>query len=114
MALLRGDVCVVDLDPTRGHEQAKVRPCIVVSDDRFNRSGSGLVVVVPLTSVSRDVPWHVFVAPGDGGVRQDSWAMVDQLRTVSRERLLGDPWSRVSPAVLSQIHERLRLLLGLA
>ena len=40
--------------------------------------------------------------------------MVGQLRTVSRERLLGDPWSRVSPAVLSQIHERLRLLLGLA
>lgn len=110
----RGDVWVVDLDPTRGHEQAKTRPCIVVSDDRFNRSASGLVVIVPLTSVNRGIPWHVRVAPVDGGVRQESWAMVDQLRTVSRDRLVGDPWGRVSPAVMAAIEERLRLLLGLA
>ena len=110
----RGDVWVVDLDPTRGHEQAKTRPCIVVSDDRFNRSASGLVVVVPLTSVNRGIPWHVRVVPGDGGVRQESWAMVDQLRTVSRDRLVGDPWGQVSLAVMTAIEERLRLLLGLA
>ena len=63
MAGLRGEVRVVDLDPTRGHEQAKTRPCIVVSDARFNRSASGLVVVVPLTTVSRGIPWHVRVVP---------------------------------------------------
>lgn len=111
---LRGDVWVVDLDPTRGHEQAKTRPCIIVSDDRFNRSASGLVVIVPLTSVDRGIPWHVRVAPEDGGVRQDSWAMVDQLRAVSRERLVGDPWGRASATVMAAIEERLRLLLGLA
>lgn len=111
---LRGDVWVVDLDPTRGHEQAKMRPCVVVSDDRFNRSASGLVVIVPLTSVDRAIPWHVRVTRADGGVRQESWAMVDQLRTVSRERLAGDPWGRVSSTVIAAIEERLRLLLGLA
>ena len=110
----RDDVWVVDLDPTRGHEQAKTRPCIVVSDDRFDRSASGLVVVVPLTSANRGIPWHVRVVPGDGGVRQESWAMVDQVRTVSRDRLAGDPWGRVSVAVVTAIDERLRLLLGLA
>jgi mRNA interferase MazF len=113
MAALRGEVRVVDLDPTRGHEQAKTRPCIVVSDDRFNRSASGLLVVVPLTSVGRGIPWHVRVAPEDGGVREESWAMTDQLRAVSRDRLVGDPWGRVSPDVLAAIEERLRLLLGL-
>ena len=114
MVPARGDVWVVDLDPTRGHEQAKTRPCIVVSDDRFNRSASGLLVVVPLTSVNRGIPWHVRAVPEDGGLRQESWAMVDQLRTVSRDRLVGDPWGRVSPAVMAVIEERLRLLLGLA
>lgn len=113
MRALRGDVRVVDLDPTRGHEQAKMRPCIIVSIDRFNHSASGLVVVVPLTSVDRGIPWHVRVAPEDGGVRQKSWAMVDQLRTVSSERLAGDPWGQVSPTVMAAIEERLRLLLGL-
>lgn len=111
---LRGDVWVVDLDPTPGHEQAKTRPCIIVSDDRFNRSASGLVVIVPLTSANRGIPWHVRVAPEDGGVRQESWAMVDQLRVVSRERLVGDPWGRASSTVMAAIEERLRLLLGLA
>ena len=114
MAALRGEVWVVDLDPTRGHEPAKTRPCIVVSDDRFNRSAAGLVVIVPLTSVSRDIPWHVRVGPGDGGVREESWAMTDQVRTVSSDRLIGDPWGRVAPDVMAAIEERLRLLLGLA
>ena len=114
MAALRGEVRVVDLDPTRGHEQAKTRPCIVVSDDRFNRSASGLVVIVPLTSVSRGIPWHVRVGPEDGGVREESWAMTDQVRAVSQGRLLGDPWGRVAPVVMAAIEERLRLLLGLA
>jgi mRNA interferase MazF len=114
MAALRGEVRVVDLDPTRGHEQARTRPCIVVSDDRFNRSASGLVVVVPLTSVGRGIPWHVRVGPEDGGVREESWAMTDQVRAVSRDLLIGDPWGRVAPAVMAAIGERLRLLLGLA
>jgi mRNA interferase MazF len=114
MAALRGEVRVVDLDPTRGHEQARTRPCVVVSDDRFNRSASGLLVVVPLTSVGRGIPWHVRVGPDDGGVREESWAMTDQVRAVSRDRLTGDPWGRVAPAVMVAIEERLRLLLGLA
>ena len=114
MAALRGEVWVVDLDPTRGHEQAKTRPCIVVSDDRFNRSPSGLVVVIPLTSVGRSIPWHVREGPGDGGVHEESEAMTDQVRAVSRDRLVRDPWGRVSSGVMAAIEERLRLLLGLA
>ena len=86
----------------------------MISDDRFNRSASGLVVVVALTTVNRGIPWHVRLVSGDGGVRQESWAMVDQLRTVSRDRLVGDPWGRVSPAVMAAVEERLLLLLGLA
>ena len=82
--------------------------------NRFNRSASGLVVILPLTSADRGIPWHVRVAPEDGEVRQESWAMVDQLRVVSRERLVGDPWGRASSTVMATIEERLRLLLGLA
>ncbi len=113
MAVLRGEVWPIDLDPVRGHEQARTRPCIVVSDDRFNRSAAGLVVVVPLTSKGRGIPWHVRVAAPEGGVRQESWAMVDQVRSVSRERLSGDPWGQVSPDVMAEIDARLRLLLDL-
>jgi mRNA-degrading endonuclease toxin of MazEF toxin-antitoxin module len=40
--------------------------------------------------------------------------MTDQVRAVSRDRLIGDPWGRVAPGVMVAIEERLRLLLGLA
>jgi mRNA-degrading endonuclease toxin of MazEF toxin-antitoxin module len=49
----------------------------------------------------------------DGGVREESFAMTDQVRAVSRDRLVGDPWGRVSTGVIAAIEERLRLLLGL-
>ena len=68
---------------------------------------------MPLTTVERGIPWHVRVAAGDGGVRQDSWAMVDQVRTISRERLVGESWGHVSGSVMRTVEERLRLLLAL-
>ncbi len=46
----RGQIWLVDLNPTRGHEQAAKRPCLVVSVDLFNQGASGLAVVLPITS----------------------------------------------------------------
>ena len=45
--ILRGDIFAVRLNPIEGHEQAKTRPCVVISTDRINRAG-GVVVVIPL------------------------------------------------------------------
>ena len=109
---MRGETWVADLDPTRGHEEARTHPRLVVSDDRFNRGAAGLVVV-PLTTVARGIPWHVGVAVGDGGVREESWAMVDRVRTLARERLIGEVWGRAPCAVMRSAEECLRLLLAL-
>ena len=47
---LRGEVWLVDLDPTRGREQAGKRPALVISTNEFNGSPADLVVIVPITS----------------------------------------------------------------
>ena len=49
----RGDVWIVDLDPTKGHEQAGKRPCLVISVDIFNQGPADLVMVLPITTKAK-------------------------------------------------------------
>jgi mRNA interferase MazF len=108
----RGQVWLIDLDPARGHEQAGTRPGLVVSVDPFNQAPLGLVVVVPITSRSKEFPLHVRIDPPEGGLRHNSFAKCEDVRSVSRERLTK-PLGRVSPGILRQVENRLRLVLGL-
>ena len=108
-----GEVWLADLEPTRGNEQAGQRPVLVVSTDRFNQGRSRLVVAVPFTTRRRDLPIHVEVRPPDGGLREVSFAMCEQVRSLAVDRLGPQPFGSVSPTVLSGVEARLRLLLAL-
>ena len=108
----RGEVWLGDMDPTRGHEQAGRRPVLVVSDDSYNRGPAGLVVIVPLTSTPRGTPLHVVIEPPDGGVRNTSTILCDNVRAISPERLLRR-WGRFSETTMALVEERLRRRLSL-
>ena len=108
----RGEVWYADLDPTRDHEQAGIRPVLVISADEFNRSSRKLAVVVPLTTAFRDAGYRVTVNPPEGGLRAPSYALCDQIRAISSHRLdrrLGS----VSSLTLDQVATKLSFLLGL-
>lgn len=108
----RGDVWLVTLDPARGHEQAGRRPGLVVSVDLFNHGPAGLVVVIPITTRERGIPFHVELSPPEGGLRERSFIKCEDVRSVSKERLsvrLG----AVSQATMTAVEDRLRILLGL-
>lgn len=111
--ILRGEVWLADLNPTRGHEQTGQRPVLIVSADPFNQSPAGLVIAVPLTTRKRDVPTHIEVRPPDGGLHDTSFAMCEQVRALSADRLASRLFGSVSPAVLRAVEDRLRLLLAL-
>ncbi len=108
----RGEIWQVALDPTRGHEQAGQRPALVVSVDTFNYGPAGLVVVLPITSRHRGVPLHVQVSPPEGGLKRPSVILCDHIRSVATERLVRR-LGTVSTATLTQVEDRLRILLGL-
>ncbi len=108
----RGQVWLIDLDPTRGHEQAGTRPALIMSVDPFNQTALGLAVVVPITSRAKEFPLHVRVEPPEGGLQRISYIKCEDVRSVSCERL-NKPLGRVSPAVLRQVEQRLRMVLGL-
>lgn len=92
----RGEVHLVALDPTRGSEIRKTRPCVVVSPDDLN-AHLRTVIVAPLTSVGHPYPFRV-------ACRFDNRAgyiVVDQIRTVDRERLVKH-LGRLAPSALEK------------
>ncbi len=109
----RGEIWYVDLDPTVGREQAKRRPCLVISVEQYNLSPADLVVVLPMTSKDKKIPWHVVVDVRQSGLKQTSFVMCDQIRTVSKERFHGKKLGFLSDLLLKAIETRLCILLDL-
>ena len=109
----RGEIWSVDLDPTRGHEQAGERPALVISTDTFNWGPADLVVIIPLTTTDRGIPLHVRVQPSkQNGLERPSVILCDQLRSVSKQRFVK-VLGKLSSPVMAQVEERLRALLQL-
>ena len=115
--MLRGEVRLTDLDPTRGSEADQRRPAILVSNDHANttaaRLGRGVVTVVPITSnVARVFAFQVALPAELTGLRVDSKAQCEQVRAVSVQRL-GPVLGRLPDSVMSQVDDALRLHLQL-
>lgn len=109
---LRGDVWLVDLNPVRGHEQSGTRPALIFSVDLFNSGLAGLVVVIPITTRFKGIPFHVEVIPPEGGLVSTSYIKCEDIRSVAKDRLtkrLG----AISPATLEMVEDRIQILLGL-
>jgi len=100
------------LEPVRGHEQGRVRPVLVISNNTLNHGHSGLVTVVPMTTKGRPLRSFVRIDPSEGGVSKTSFVMCDQIRTISSERL-SRRFGAVSPARLAEVEMRIRFLLDL-
>ena len=113
----RGEVRLVDLEPVRGSEASKRRPAVVVSNDRANvvaaRLGRGVVAVVPITSnVARVFPFQVLLPGQEAGLRVQSKAQAEQVRSVSVERL-GPVLGQLTASTLAAVDDALRLHLDL-
>lgn len=108
----RGEVWLVGFDPTRGHEQAGLRPALVLSTDAFNASRAELVTVLPITSKPRAVRTRVEITPPEGGLTTVSYIIAEQARTVSTRRLVK-PMGRVLPTTMGAVKSIVRMLLGL-
>ena len=78
----RGEVFLVELDPTRGSEIRKTRPCVVISPDELTHH-LRTTIVAPLTTGSHPYPYRV--ACRFGG--KSGYLVLDQVRTVDHERL---------------------------
>ena len=92
----------------QGHEQAGKRPCLVISVDLFNQGASGLVVVLPITSNDKGIPFHIKINSPDGGIKTQSFIKCEDVRSISVERL-DKCWGTVSSETLAAVEDRLKI-----
>jgi len=114
MAIGRGEIWWADLPEPMGSAPGYRRPVLVVQNDAFNRSRLATVTIVALTGNVRLVaaPGNVLIPAAASGLPRDSVANVSQVLTVDRETLT-EPVRALSPSLLHQVDEGLRLALGL-
>jgi mRNA interferase MazF len=108
--ILRGDIVWADLNPTRGREQAGLRPVLVLSHDIFNER-SGTVIAIAITSQPQKAGFPLTLELSGTKLPKCSWAKISQIRTLSVERI-GKKVGRVSAEEISLIVEGLNEIVG--
>lgn len=84
--ILRGDIILADLNSTIGHEQAGLRPILVLSHEVFNKN-SGTVIAVAITSQPQKAGFPLTLELEETNLPKKSWAKISQIRTLSIKRL---------------------------
>ena len=113
----RGEIVTVELDPASGSEASKTRPAVVVSNDSANgtatRLGRGVITVVPVTSrTDRVYPFQVLLPASQTGLRRDSKAQAEQVRSVAVERI-GRRVGHLPAPLMAELDQALRIHLNL-
>ena len=83
MVINQYEVFLIDLDPTKGHEIQKTRPCLVISPNEMNKT-IGTVIIAPMTTKSHGYPTRVELEFQE----KSGWIVLDQIRTVDKIRLI--------------------------
>lgn len=113
-SVYRGDIFYADLEPVIGSEQGGIRPVLIVQNDIGNRH-SPTVIVAAITSriKHRHQPTHVILNARQCGLREESIIMLEQLRTVDKQRLLGYIGS-VGKRKMKEVDRALEISVGTA
>lgn len=103
----RGDIVWIDLNPTRGHEQAKTRPAIVVTPKSYN-ARAGLMLACPITSESNGYPFEALIK----GKKVSGTILCDQLRSLDWHVRNAHLIERAKPSVMTELTHKLSMLIG--
>lgn len=112
MTIDRGDIVLIEFDPTRGNEIKKTRPAIVVTNNVAN-TYSRILMVIPLTSKNLDTIYpHEVLVEKAKGLSVPSKAVVAQMRAIDRSRI-QNKLGRISPQTLQNVDLSIKIHLGL-
>ena len=110
----RGEVRLADLNPRRGTEPGKTRPVLIIQAQALLDAGHPSTLIVPLTTrlVDDAEPLRIRVV-ASGRLRKDSDVLIDQVRAVDNERLIGDALTRLPTSLLARVDAALREVMDL-
>lgn len=114
MRIRRGDIVIVELDPTQGSEQRGTRPCLVVQNDVGNENAP-TTIVVPFTTTFDDqlYPFEVLVPAEECALREDSVVICSQIRTISIEHRITENLGAIPAERMDEVDTALEYSLGL-
>ena len=110
----RGDIFIVNFDPTIGSEIKKTRPALVLQNNIGNKHSS-ITIVAAITSRDpneKSYPTEVFIGATEGGLDNDSAILLNQIRTVYKQRLVNKLGS-VSSVTMLEVNKALEISLGM-
>ena len=101
----RGEVFYADLSPVVGSEQGGIRPVLIVQNDVGNRY-SPTVIAAAITSKQdkTNLPTHIGLKAGTGGLTRDSVVLLEQIRTLDKRRL-RERAGRIDPEAQHKVDE---------
>ena len=108
--ILRGDVRLADLNPTKENEQAGVRPVLILSHDVFNER-SGTVIVMAITSQPQRAGFPLTFELESDKLPKKSWVKISQVRTLSVQRI-GKKITNLPPEILDHLIDGLGEIIG--
>ena len=109
----RGDIWLVNLDPTIGHEIKKSRPAVIIQNDIGNKY-SPITIMAPITSqnLGKIYPIEVFLPWRNSGLEKDSKALLNQIRAVDKRRIVKK-LGKVDKEIIDKINNAIKISLGL-
>ncbi len=113
MNINRGDIFLAALDPVIGHEIAKTRPVIIISNDMGNKH-SGTVTIIPVTSksIKKIYPFEILLPKKISKLKKDSKGKADQIRTLDKARLIK-VIGRLSRKLVKNMDDAIKIHLNL-
>ncbi|MCP4359049.1 MAG: type II toxin-antitoxin system PemK/MazF family toxin [Chloroflexi bacterium] len=108
----RGDIFTVDFEPARGSEQGKRRPALVLQNDIGNRHSPTIIVAAIKTGDHTRFPTNVTIKASEGGLRNNSIILLNQILTIDKSRL-GRYWGHAAPKTMQKVNKAIKISLGL-
>lgn len=111
MEIKRGEVYLVDLEPTKGSEQGNIRPCLIIQNNIGNKY-SPVTIIATITSKAEEYPFIVKLKKGEANLPKESYIQLNQIRTISVQRIISKVGS-LKKESLEKVNEAIKTSLGL-
>ncbi len=114
MIVKKGDLFFADLSPVVGSEQGGIRPVLVVQNDVGNKYSPTIIVAAVTSQTGKaKLPTHVELKATQGGLSKNSVVLLEQLRTIDKQRL-KERIGSLDGSQLPVVDEALGVSLGIA
>lgn len=107
----RGEIYLANLNPSLGSEQSGIRPVLIIQNDTGNRYSPTVIVLAITSKEKKNIPTHVKIGAMQG-LEKDSVVLVEQVRTVDKERLIKK-LGMLSFEKMQEIKEALKISLNI-